>query len=360
MDIHKNSEKRPKKSKNIIVAYISLLLGGFFGAHQFYLGRWKSGLGMVFLFAAAFIYQFLLYGWNEFYFYNFPLWLFRLLQQAFLVWLFSDIILTRSRVNAYNERAFEKNRQDKPHPVTKMTFVVSVLGKFSRFLLCGFAIFIQIVLIFLLQFSVYQDFMNDGRTLRTIQRLAGIDARPILSDPAKMAIAMIEQNTIENKPENKTAATTNSGKKKLKTYKGKLGRYKIALDENKWDFQKRVTDEYTEFFWSLKKNDAGAFIYIDDRDETLSMAEFKALMLERLQWRSEARIKILKDTTNIVNGKNVLQIDFLSKEQGNIYVYRGMFWVGTKGSVQMVTYAPLENYDKVAADIDDFLAGVEF
>ncbi len=133
MDIQHACDSYGKSNLSYSSAFFSLFLGGFLGAHHFYLNRLKSGIVMFTLFSVSVLFTFLF----------FQTLLFKLIIAVLainLVWMIVDLFLIRSRVRHLNHELLHNiksgHHKEKSCDKSKLNCVLYYLSLIPVSLFC--------------------------------------------------------------------------------------------------------------------------------------------------------------------------------------------------------------------------------
>lgn len=312
MELYRTCENYAKRRRFYSNAYLSLLLGGPLGAHHFYLRRIKSGLAMVALsLGILLITQFEPVT-------RFNSIVLTSLLVALAGWMFSDLFLIPKRVDWFNEKLFDRVRHHKINP--------ELWRRAGNALLYALSLLPITVLVFSLSFSFVQGFF---------QGLLGT-AYPTMAS---------------------TEPTLPSPTTETLSYAGELGTYTIEVDGSQWQWISQTIDEQSDYEWQNVKTPS-AFALVMSQNKPFSIEEQKQATLESFELASETPVVILQEKQATISGQPVLQIDLKATIDNTPMLYHNTYWGGKGGTVQIITFAPETEFDKVLPEFNSLLETV--
>jgi WD40 repeat protein len=133
------------------------------------------------------------------------------------------------------------------------------------------------------------------------------------------------------------------------------GPFGVWIDPQKWE-QDRSEEDPIKITFNHNKGDAYAMV-IAERI-SLPMDSLKKVAVENAK-KVAPDTKIASEEKRLVNGKEVLCLEFTGTIQGVAITYYGYYYSGSEGTLQVVTYSASAFFDEFKQDFDDFLNGTQ-
>jgi len=135
---------------------------------------------------------------------------------------------------------------------------------------------------------------------------------------------------------------------------GRHGFYKIAYEKASWKLEPKP-DPPSEFFFEQKEGDVYAMV-IAERLE-IPLETLKEVALENARSVGED-VTVMLDEKRVVNGVEILAMQFSGVIQGIPFVYYGYYWTGPEGSLQVLTFTGKNLFREYEAVMKEFLDGL--
>ena len=131
--------------------------------------------------------------------------------------------------------------------------------------------------------------------------------------------------------------------------------YALWIDGNKWKLNK--FDTLGELKLSHVSGDVTAKIETDRLATPTSM--LREIFLEGIK-RADPNAQIVSEEQRIVNGRQILAIQFLLNSEGDRFRVLGYYHGGSSGCLQVITYSPDSKFAKSnISEITEFLDGLD-
>lgn len=151
------------------------------------------------------------------------------------------------------------------------------------------------------------------------------------------------------------AAGNNNSPGNTKTFvKAPQGEFGVWIDKEKWT--RTESDDPIRI----------TFVHQDESSYAMIIAERTRLSLDALERAALANAKkaapdmtLLFKEKRIVGGKSGLCMQMKGTIMGNTFMYYGDYYGGPEGTLQVICYAPPEQFDEAKADFDELLGGIQ-
>lgn len=138
--------------------------------------------------------------------------------------------------------------------------------------------------------------------------------------------------------------------------RSKKGFVEIWYNPNTWSAAKQKNEAESEFQFRHKVGDVYVVMIVEEFEMTI---ETLKEMAEENARSTTDELTITRDTLLAINGREMASLDMLGVIKGIAFKYRGCYWAGRDGCVQVVAYTGSRLFDKYSADIDMLMSGIK-
>ncbi|MGD0278588.1 MAG: hypothetical protein ABSC11_04700 [Smithella sp.] len=128
------------------------------------------------------------------------------------------------------------------------------------------------------------------------------------------------------------------------------------INPAKWSFNKSTENSAKEYEFRLKDKELFGMAITETLEVPLESITEIALINAR---EVAPDIKVVKQEYRVVNGKKVIYMEMTGTMKGIAFTYLGYYYSSPAGTTQLVAYTLTSSVNKYAAEIIDFLNGLD-
>jgi hypothetical protein len=141
-----------------------------------------------------------------------------------------------------------------------------------------------------------------------------------------------------------------------KLIQGKRGTYSIWIDENTWKISETKFNPSAEFCFTHAGGDAYAMII--DEETQMPLDALKQAAFENAK-KAAPDAQIIFAEKKFIHDNEVLYMKMTGTVQSTPFTYLGYYYSGAAGTIQLITYAKRDLFDKFESDLIEFLNGFD-